>query len=72
MSKPLVAAGSLPHNSLFISDDCIYVIVGESDTCDPLVKLIAQLTIGYWMRIEDQHKIHKFDFFKVVSLIVPS
>lgn len=72
MNNPLVAVGSLPHNSLFISDDYIYVIVGESDNCDPLVKVIAQLTNGFWMRVEDKHQIHKLDFFKLVSVIVPS
>lgn len=72
MSNPLVVVGSLPHGSLFTNDGYIYVIVGELDSCDPLVKVIAQLTNGFWMRVEDKHKIHKFDFFKTVSLIVPS
>jgi ABC-type antimicrobial peptide transport system ATPase subunit len=72
MSNPIVVVGSLPHNSLFINDGYIYVIVGESDGCDPLVKVIGELNNGYWMRTEDKHKIHKLDFFKLVSLIVPS
>jgi ABC-type antimicrobial peptide transport system ATPase subunit len=72
MSNPLVAVGSLPRNSLFINDNYIYVIVGESDSYDPLVKVIGELNNGHWMRVEDKHKIHKLDFFKLVSLIVPS
>ena len=72
MTNPLVAVGSLPHGSLFISDNCIYVIVGESDSCDSLVKVIGELNNGHWMRVEDKRQIHKLDFFKLVSLIAQS
>lgn len=68
----LVTVGSLPHNSLFISDNYIYVIVGECSNCNILVKVISELNNGHWMRTEYRHKIHKFDFFKLVSVITAS
>lgn len=72
MTNPLVTVGSLPHNSLFISDNYIYVIVGECSNCNILVKVISELNNGYWMRTEDRLKIYKFDFFKPVSVITAS